>query len=304
MRIEHLREFLELAYCLNFTRAAKKLQMTQSGLSKHIQLLESELNVVLFDRSGQRIELTEAGRLLFQEASALVEAHDGVVRKMRSLGHRANCVTVGGMVYNPTVAAWADKAVAALDCSGEEISLVFRNAVTRPLQEALESGEVDAIFTMLDAGQPMASSLEVVPLFRDPLVCVVAQGHPLAARSTISCRDLCEWTLIKPMGTYQILGNAAISSLLTTHEIISSTRVVFLESITDFHTIEFGRDVLLMEKTLAQSRRFPEGYTVLDFSDEGMALTVSALFRADERDPAIITFHDALAQLAHEGARL
>lgn len=58
-----VEEFLELVNYMNFTVAARKLNLTQSALSKHIAALEKEFDVVLVDRSKQQIELTQQGRI-------------------------------------------------------------------------------------------------------------------------------------------------------------------------------------------------------------------------------------------------
>lgn len=61
MELRQLRYFEKTSELLNFTEAAKALFISQSTLSQQIKQLESELGVLLFDRVGKRIVLTEAG---------------------------------------------------------------------------------------------------------------------------------------------------------------------------------------------------------------------------------------------------
>lgn len=61
MELRQLRYFLKAAETLNFTDAAKQMYITQSTLSQQIKQLETELNVLLFDRIGKKVFLTEAG---------------------------------------------------------------------------------------------------------------------------------------------------------------------------------------------------------------------------------------------------
>lgn len=65
--------FVEVAQCLSFSRAAAKLDMPQSSLSRRIRTLEQALGVQLFNRSTRQIKLTEAGRRYLQRAAPLVE---------------------------------------------------------------------------------------------------------------------------------------------------------------------------------------------------------------------------------------
>ena len=64
MELLHLNYFREVAAVENITKAAKKLYVSQPALSTAIARLEKELDFLLFERKGNRIELTEAGRCL------------------------------------------------------------------------------------------------------------------------------------------------------------------------------------------------------------------------------------------------
>lgn len=72
--LEPLRQFLELARTLHFSRSAAALHVTPSTLSRSIQRLEADLDVQLFDRHHHRVELTPAGERLRQHAADLLES--------------------------------------------------------------------------------------------------------------------------------------------------------------------------------------------------------------------------------------
>lgn len=76
MKIEYLNEFLELASTENYQQAADALFISQATLSKHIQALEAELGLTLFDRSTRSVRLSEEGKLLLQHATRIVAAYD------------------------------------------------------------------------------------------------------------------------------------------------------------------------------------------------------------------------------------
>jgi len=80
MEIELLNEFLVLANCLNYRNAAEKLYISQSVLSRHIQKLESTLDVALFDRNKHSVELTPAGQLFAKDAENVINAYNKALK--------------------------------------------------------------------------------------------------------------------------------------------------------------------------------------------------------------------------------
>ena len=67
-----LNVFLTAAETLNFTRAARELNMTQPSVSQHVQELERHFGTALFDRSGRKVSLTDAGEALLPLAREIV----------------------------------------------------------------------------------------------------------------------------------------------------------------------------------------------------------------------------------------
>src|ERR1700689_1552170 len=72
MELWQLQCFVELARELNFSRAARRLNITQPPLTRQIQHLEDELGLALFFRDRRTVSLTDAGRALLDDAKLLV----------------------------------------------------------------------------------------------------------------------------------------------------------------------------------------------------------------------------------------
>lgn len=79
MELRNLRSFLAVAETLHFTRAARKVHLSQPALSHQIKELELEVGVPLFDRSGRAVRLIPAGAILREHALRAIQAIDGAI---------------------------------------------------------------------------------------------------------------------------------------------------------------------------------------------------------------------------------
>lgn len=82
MRIEHLREFLELAKCRSFSEAARRLFISTSALSRHISDMEEELGQPLVLRANNGASLTKAGEIAFEECARVVADYDRMAERL------------------------------------------------------------------------------------------------------------------------------------------------------------------------------------------------------------------------------
>lgn len=79
MDYQKLEYFINAAYYHNFSKAAEASQVTQATISRQIQALEDEIGVSLFIRTKQGVELTQAGKYLFNTASSFMEQHQDII---------------------------------------------------------------------------------------------------------------------------------------------------------------------------------------------------------------------------------
>ncbi len=195
MELRHLRYFEAVARHSHVTRAAAELHIAQPALSKQISQLEQELGVALFDRIGRNVRLTEAGEALLPHVHAVLAQVDAARAEMAErVGLRRGRAAVG---TPPTVGTQLlPHALAAFNRQFAGIELRLHEAGIQTLLELLEMGLVDVAVVALPVHD---SALTVVPLFTEELVLAVGREHTLAARNSVTLRELAnEGWLLSP----------------------------------------------------------------------------------------------------------
>src|SRR5208282_4769681 len=107
MELRHLRYFVAVAEELNFTRAAERLGINQPGLSLQIRQLEKEVGAPLFHRLTRGVELTNAGKLMLEDARVILkqveQAKIGVRRRARGETGHLIIGSAGGTYFHPLI---------------------------------------------------------------------------------------------------------------------------------------------------------------------------------------------------------
>ncbi|MEL4887263.1 LysR family transcriptional regulator [Pectobacterium betavasculorum] len=192
MDFRHLRCFIILAEELHFSRAAARLHIEQSPLSRTIKELEDELDVLLFSRDRRGTQLTHAGEVFLQDARRLFEVLHQARENVRAVsqGYRGSLrIAVSDGAIDPRLSTFLAK------CRQEEPEIGIRiNEV--PLGEqlrGLRSGDFDFGIAHTDLGN---ADIVAEPLWRDTLVAVMATRHPLLSHKTIPLDALSSFPLI------------------------------------------------------------------------------------------------------------
>jgi LysR family transcriptional regulator for metE and metH len=181
-----LRMVLAIAGAGTVTAAAASLHLTQPALSQALGQLERRLGVKLFHRARKRMSATPAGRRLIEGAPALLAELARLEATVTGRAHGSvEVVRLTTECY--TCYHWLPAVLAALRERAPDVRVELVPEVTREPLSALLDGRVDLAIVHSEVRD---RHLVQTPLFRDELVAVVAPGHRLAARRSLSPRDL------------------------------------------------------------------------------------------------------------------
>jgi DNA-binding transcriptional LysR family regulator len=187
MELRHLRYFVAVATELNFSRAAEKSLVAQPALSTQIADLEQEVGTPLLYRTKRVVRLTAAGAVFLQEAQTILAAVNSATEKARRAARGETGELSIGFFAAPTMLFLPDLIRQFRESHPDVTIQMFEMTPDRQLA-ALESGEISVGFTRpLPPGNAHMNSLT---LFRERLLAVVPDTHPLASRRRVSLADL------------------------------------------------------------------------------------------------------------------
>jgi DNA-binding transcriptional LysR family regulator len=170
VELRQLEYFVAVAEQMHFGRAAATLSIGQPAISQQIARLERELGILLIDRSGRTVRLTEAGGRFLPEARAVLAA---VERARGSVADPVRTVRLGSS------AGLGDRLGSVLQALGELLPTTATELVRVPTRARLErvaSGQLDAAFVR---GVTSAPGVELIEVWRDRLLVVLpaSQDH-------------------------------------------------------------------------------------------------------------------------------
>lgn len=187
--LRQLRYFVAVAEEEHVGRAAERLHISQSPLSRQIARLESSLGLTLFERSQQRIRLTSDGRVFLTEATALLRHADRLENLGRRLGRGEEGGLCVGYVGDAIHTGVLPRALRALHDERPGIHVALYDLTAAQQFEGLRQRSLDIALVQ----EPPAESdpdLRSALLLEDPLLVVMPNSHPLAEAPEIAPGDL------------------------------------------------------------------------------------------------------------------
>lgn len=200
MELRQLKYFIKAAELQNFTEAANLSFITQSTLSQQIKQLEDELGILLFDRLGKRVRLTEAGQLFLPYAQKTAkDAQDGrdILKDLMNL--ETGTLTIGvtyGLMHVLT------KAIEDFSQQRPNIRLLINFGTTSELLASLEQGKVDMVLSFLPVQQNAAYHSQ--KLFSSSLSLIAHKNHACAKNKQVKLKDLETLPMLLPSAGYSI----------------------------------------------------------------------------------------------------
>lgn len=201
MELRQLKYFVRAAERLNFTKAADDLCITQSTLSHQIKELENTLNVLLFDRIGKRVKLTEAGEIMLPYARKTIHQAEEGQQFLQDLNELKAGKLVIGATYGLTELLIQALAPFNQAYPNVQIQIVFGSTADMLLK--IKQYEIDCMLSFLPSSYD-DSDLDIVKLFDSTLSLIVHESHPWSQQKQVTLQKVAELPLVLPSPSYSI----------------------------------------------------------------------------------------------------
>jgi len=193
MELRHLRYFVAVAEEENFHRAAEKLHISQSPLSRQMQQLKEEIGVDLFEPSGRGVKLTLAGSMFLERAKAILSTVDAAVEEAREATN-GNIGTIAiGFGPGAAYAGALSTIVARFRERQPRVSVKLLPMTSDEQWEALRLGEIAFAYGTY---VPEDSSLRSVVLARARIGILLPRDHRLATKPKLRVEDLANESIL------------------------------------------------------------------------------------------------------------
>lgn len=295
--LNQLESFVAVAETLHYGRAAERLSISQPPLSRRIQLLERELGVELFDRTGRAVRLTTAGRSFLGDARRILGLSEQATLTVRRVPTGETGTVAMGFTASSAHSV-LDAFVAAARTRLPGVDLVLRERVSGIQLEELRSGELDLVLV-----RPPVRGTELVhrPLYREPLLAAIPAQHPLAApdhRLHVHDLDGEPFVMYSPaearyfyevlVGVFRSAGIAPryVQHLSQVHTILALVRAGLGLALVPRAAEAFGLDGVVLRPV---------------HGIDGEPVELVAAWRADDDNPALRAIRELLLEVADHG---
>lgn len=201
MELRQLKYFIKAKELLNFTEAARALNISQSTLSQQIKQLEDELGVLLFNRIGKRLILTEAAEMFGEYAVQSIDKANQGLLLLNDLNNLNTGKITIGVIYSMRIFFAKALILFAKQCPNIKVQVVF--GTTKDLLEGLSMHHFDFVLAFDEkVKQP---HFKYQTLLSANMVLVTSKKSALAKKSSISLKEIAKLPLALPFSGYSTI---------------------------------------------------------------------------------------------------
>jgi len=289
MELRHITSFLVLAEELHFGRSASRLHIAQPSLSQQLQQLERRVGVELVARTSHTVRLTPAGEAFRREARRLMTQCEVTVEAARWAGSGGGGhlrigfdFPAGQRILAPTLTLLHDR--------HPDVSTSLLPRHTCGQLSELRDGKLDVAFVYGAVDEEGLCQRSILTL---PVVGVCADHHPLASGEPVPWPDLAQYRCVLPSPLTSPAMYDAVVAAARLNGVDFSAAEVFDDGDAAAVMVASQQIVIFASAARADSLA-ANGLSIVSFLDPDPQVTVHAVWRDQDPNPAVPVFLDLL----------
>jgi DNA-binding transcriptional LysR family regulator len=299
MDLRHLRAFAAVAELRSFSKAARRLHLSQPPLSRHIRQLEDEVGLKLFERAASGVELTREGSLLLEKARAVLTEATGFVDLASRTRTAATAVLRVGMARGLCEAVNRIRVQLGLRCP--QVVIEGTDMTSSRQYDALREKVIDIGVLRHVTDDPCVLC---EGLFQERFVVVVNERNPLARRKSVRLKQLADEPLLLHDRDFAALSYDKILSLYAAAAV--TPRIVTLHAEpgeqASMLAVASGKGLCLaLRSTLSKSYVQAKGVAVLALDEPHADLQVQVAWRKGETSHMVLQFLQSAREVFSAG---
>jgi DNA-binding transcriptional LysR family regulator len=288
MDLRHLKAFAAIAESRSFSKAARRLHLSQPPLSRHIRQLEEEVGLKLFVRTTSGVELTEEGAALLEKARAVLAEAAGFLEAARRARSQATITLRVGMARGLCEVVNRIRLNFAARCP--DVVMEGTDMTSSSQYTALREKTIDVGIVRHVADDPC---VQCEPLFEERFVAVVSECSPLARRKSVRLKQLASEPLLLHNREWAALSYDKILGLYAAAGV--TPNVVTLEAEpgeqASMLAVASGKGVCLaLRSALTRSYVRVTGVAAVPLDEPDAALQVQVAWRRNDRTRPVLEF--------------
>ncbi|MEK3744669.1 LysR family transcriptional regulator [Brevibacillus sp. FSL K6-0770] len=186
MDIKQLHYFVTVSDLLSYSKAAQKLHISQPSLSNAIKNLEQEVGSPLLERNTRKIELTDAGNILYRKAILLLSQMATLKKEMEEVKETGSGQLIIGIIESAK--HWVPKVIRNYQEHFPSMNIKLIEVLSgQAVKDSLRKYHTHLLITNQSIQE---DDLETIPLYIENLVLVLHRSHPLAQQESVSLKEV------------------------------------------------------------------------------------------------------------------
>lgn len=218
-RMQQLKGFFQAAQTGSISKAAKKMGLTQSAVTLQIQSLERDLGIKVFLREGQKIKLTEDGRVLYSQAIYYLQGLDDIFEGFIKFSNDKKLNTINFASNHACISYILPKYIKSFKDAHPKVKFKIRNLSKEECISRILDDEINMfIYPMVRDEIP--DELEFVPIVKYQPILLTRKDHPLTKKKKVTLTDVAKYELLRI--DKKLITLPAFEELLKAHKIRSN----------------------------------------------------------------------------------